>query len=574
MSTERIIHLADLSFIQNSLQGVRSDLKVVHDQVDGVGQELSVTRAELATLWQEFKAFVSADLLAKELHLAETRQVKIRQELDTRFGYYGEVRRLATGILQAADISLVRQDTLTTATEEIMLEAAGYWLAPALVALGAWLNDKPDLAGKALAEAIRRDDEKTSLFFALLCRRAQRPEACRTWLDRYFGQQDPLQLDRQTVVLVDALASGVFGPDVRSHCSLRIEGWVDELSQRVGFIDEQRQQWNDALCSKMPTADHGLRYPHLKQYSPTWPALNDMLNGATLHVVIRDYFRAIFDGPIVPAANLLAAVDQLLNKLVSNFDDEELPLRRDERLCQLIIEAAGDRKVASQRYELECKALDENVSFMQLLTNAAMHPETSHSSRATQRYAVSLSRHWIKDAHQDLTASLRAAVPQQVAIGIDGWQGVTGNGDNEAALSESLAQHVEQRKQQALATVKLGFMHWAALVIGIGFVLFGLPSLNFLFLALGAGCLIWFGTTRYQVAQRHKQIEQDFARLKTESLQALAACLAEVVELRRDFARRDSMAPEVGELLDGISPEQYVLAPHDTTRQVMARPVA
>jgi uncharacterized protein VirK/YbjX len=80
--------------------------------------------------------------------LAETRQVKIRQELDTSYGHYGQVRRIATGILQAADIKIVRQETMQNATEELMLLTPKYWLAPALVALGAWLNDNKDLAQK------------------------------------------------------------------------------------------------------------------------------------------------------------------------------------------------------------------------------------------------------------------------------------------------------------------------------------------------------------------------------------------------------------------------------------------
>jgi len=170
MSTERIIHLADLAFIENSLKTLRSDIGTVSNQVENVGQEVVNTRSELARLEQAFLDFVAADAKAKEVALAETRLVKIRQEIETKFGYYAEVRRHVTGILQAADVSIVRQETVNTATESLMLSAPRYWLAPALVALAAWLADNKPLAEKALAEAIRRDDEKTSLFFALITR--------------------------------------------------------------------------------------------------------------------------------------------------------------------------------------------------------------------------------------------------------------------------------------------------------------------------------------------------------------------------------------------------------------------
>ena len=142
------------------------------------------------------------------------------------------------------------------------------------MALSAWLGDNRDLAQRALAEAIRRDDEKTSLFFALIARRAGRNEVNRTWLDRYFGLQNPYKLNRQTVVMVDALANGVFGVDVTLHCGKRISSWIAELSEQAGFVEAQRVQWGKALLSKAPNKDHAARYPNLQRLCPTWPILN------------------------------------------------------------------------------------------------------------------------------------------------------------------------------------------------------------------------------------------------------------------------------------------------------------
>ncbi|MET0264328.1 MAG: hypothetical protein ABW202_01835 [Duganella sp.] len=570
MSTQRIIHLADLAFIENGIRSIRSDVDVVSQQVESVGQEVTNTRSELAALEQLFRDFLAADAMAKELQLAETRQVKIRQELKTTYGYYDVVRRTATGILQAADISVVRQETMTSATEELMLSAPRYWLAPALVALSAWLNDNQPLANKALSEALRRDDEKTTLFFALITRRASRVAASATWMDRYFGMQDPLKLDRQTVVLVDALASGVFGQEVRNKCTERTQGWIEELSQRAGFIEEQRKQWTAGLRSKTPKLDSAQRYSYLKKYSPTWGELDTTLNSAGLNAVVHDHFKNIFDGEIPPSPNIQAAVDQLLEKLVKNFDDEELPLRREDRLCQLVIDERGNRNAAQNRYQLESAALDEQISFTQLLTNAAMHPETSHASRATQRYATALSKAWIKDAHSDITASTRAAVPLQVGFDIEGWKGQTRNGENEADLAASLGAHIDAAEANALAAVKLGLAHWAAVVIGGLFVLVGLPSLNLLLLGLGAGAVIWFFVAKSKLAKTKEAISAKYATVKQQSLEIVKAAVAEVVEWRRDFARRDAVAADVTAFLDGISAQQFVQPSHDKVRQVMA----
>ncbi|MGJ7528047.1 hypothetical protein [Variovorax sp. GB1P17] len=568
MSSERIIQLADLSMILGSLRSLHGDISTVSGQVESVGQDLSQTRAELSRLEQAFADFVESDLKAKELSLAETRQIKVRQELESTFGYYGVVRRQATGILQASDVQLVRKETLRSATEELMISAPRYWLAPALVALSAWLGDNRDLATRALAEAVRRDDEKTSLFFALIARRAGRMVANRTWLDRYFGLQDPYHLDRQTVVMIDAMANGVFGADVSMYCSKRITAWIDELSQQAGFVEAQRVQWGKGLVSKTPTDDHAGRYSHLQRFSPSWKTINDALNGVAMHQCVLSHFDGIFKGEIKPAASVLTAVDDLLSKLVTRFDDEELPLRRQEELCRFIIEENGDKHAARKRYDLQSSALDEQVDFTQLLTNAAMHPETSHVTRATQRFAIAHSRDWILDAHADVTAKARMAIPTQIDIVIEDWKGTTAQGDNETELLGALQASIAKREADTLAQVKLKALHWAGLVFGVilVFMAFGSGPIPFV---MGAACLTWVFLAYRQLDKARARIKADFATLQEQSAQALRACMAEVVELRRDIAKRDAVSADVTTLLESISPEQHILSSHDTVRRVM-----
>lgn len=569
MSSERIIQVADLSLILGSLRSLQSDIGTVSNQVDNVGHDLSQTRAELSRLEQAFADFVEADLKAKELSLAETRQVKIRQEIENTFGQNAVVRRQATGILQASDIQLVRQETIRGATEELMLSTPRYWLAPALVALAAWLGDNRDLAQRALAEAVRRDDEKTSLFFALISRRAGRSEANRTWLDRYFGLQNPHQLDRQTVVMVDAMANGVFNADTTQLCSKRITAWIEELSQQAGFAEVQRSQWSDALRSKTPHADHADDYPHLSRFSPTWGALGTSLNEASMQSAVLQHFEQVFQGEIKPASSVLVAVDDLLTKLVTRFDDEELPLRRQEELCRLIIEESGDKRAAQSRYDLQSKTLDTQVDFTQLLTNAAMHPETSHVTRATQRFAIAHSRDWILDAHSDVTAKARQRVPQRIELQLEDWSGQTSAGENEAELLASLASHLDQREAEALAGAKLGLKHWGAVAIGAVLVLMSV-SYGMVSLVLGLAALGWAYLGHRTVQKLRIKIREDFARLKTQSAQALRACMAETVELRRDLAQRDGVSANVTALLESISPAQHLLSGHDNVRRVMA----
>lgn len=563
--SERVIHTADLSRIEGSLRSLESDINYVANQVDSVNKEVADTKADLHALVQEFQEFVRKDQLEKNVQLAETRIVKVRQEIEANFGHYGEVRRRVTGILQAVDVSLVKKETIENSTEEHMLAAPRYWLAPCLIALSAWLNNNKELADKAMLEALRRDDEKTSLFFALVTRRGARYKASREWLDRYFGLQDPHNLEREIVILIDGFANGIFGPDARAKCGKQIEAWINELSQKVGFVEEQHAQWKVALESKVKKLSDS-SYSYLKKYSPTWVKLEASLQGAKLHKIIYDYFQEIFSKEITPAKNIAYAVDALLDTLVSKFDDEELPLRKDERLLSLIIQENGDRTVAQNLFDNE-KTLEERVSFTQLLTNFAMHPDVSNASLATQKLSIALSKEWIKHAHDDITAENRASVPIDVDFEIDQWKGTTQDGSNEKELIDSLEDHMEKRKQQAVDQVKLTIKHWAALVGGVlfGFMGFGAP---FLFV-LAIFCFVYFFLGKKNLQKRKDIVIQEFEQLLEFCKQELRASLAEIVDWRNEYKTEDENAVLISNFLESISPEQYSFSSHDTARSIV-----
>ena len=100
----------------------------------------------------------------------------------------------------------------------------------------------------------------------------------------------------------------------------------------------------------------------------------------------------------VSTDSLKVQLDEILNSLVTDFDDEELPLRREEKFEQFIIDFEGDEQRARQNMVIEQTAFDTHKDFTQLLTDAAMKPESSHASASTQKFAIALSKDWITNA--------------------------------------------------------------------------------------------------------------------------------------------------------------------------------
>lgn len=247
--SNRVIAQADLSHIASRLRELGDYIDTTNGNVIAVSGQVESLRDDLEELTQDFHAFVDVQKLSSRAQLAETRLVKLRQE---KYGHYAVIRRTTKGILQANDLAIVRQETIRAAREELMLRAPEYWLAPALVALSAWISDNEEIAQRALKEALRRDEEKTALFFALVCRRAERSASALRWAQHYLVRQDETALDRKAILIVDAYASGLLGRDTEGLLTRQIDTWIARLSEKAGFVEEQERRWkkHSTSCSR------------------------------------------------------------------------------------------------------------------------------------------------------------------------------------------------------------------------------------------------------------------------------------------------------------------------------------
>jgi len=550
-----------LNHIQRNIEVVNSNLEVVHGRVEFVAGEQKLTKDRLERLHSEFADFVAADRKDKARQFAATELVRVQQEIEQNFGHHDVVRRTTTGILQATDVQIIRQNTMHTVTEQLMITTPSYWLAPALVALTAWIKDDRPLAEKASAEAIHRDDNKTSLFFSLVCRRARRTDATTRWLGRYFQMQNPLAIDREVVVMLDGLANGVFRGSALTTCSDIIEQWLAELAEQAGFIDEQIKRWSahlDVMAPKPKDTD----YPTLRQYSPTTPQLLASLCAVRRNQVIYDFFTALFTGELPVSPTIESAVDSLLDSLVTNFDDEELPLRREKRRLELIKLENGDEDAARKRYDAEVETYEAKTSFAALLTSSAIHPEQLGATRATQRYAVSRSRQWILGAHADLVARDRMQTPRQAELAIASWKGTSTDGSNEPALMNDLRQHYNGRIESAVASVKLTPGAWIVLIAGLllgllimfqggGAILFGL--------VLAGAAAAYFYWKYKDLDRAREEARQMLEKEHEQAARVLRASLAELADYRREVAVEDSRSEAVTHLLESLSSPQFVL---------------
>lgn len=567
MSNQQVISYADLSIINSALRSISSDMSGVHSELGTLNFKQDQLESELVKLADAFADFVEADLKHKALQLAETRQGNLKQDLQIKFGYYAEVRRMATGILQGVDTGVVSDDTLKFTTEEVMIKAPGYWLAPALLALAAWVRSDKSTTEKALNEALKRDDYKTTLFFMLVMRRLTRNDASLKWLERYFMHQNPHNLDREFIIILEAVTTGVFPPASRQLMMTNVKNWLDQLTQGDTFINEQKSQWLKFFEAMGPLSDG--KYPLLEKFSPNWNALENSLKEAKTHDVLNSHFKSIISSSADFSKGVKVQLDEILSLLVTNFDDEELPLQEQVRFNQLIIQMDGDKAAAQAVMDAEKHIFDEQVDFLQLLTNASFNPELSGATKVTQALAVSISQPWIVEAHDTFTAQSRNKIPQTVELAIDDFKTSTKDGSDENELvnkQDAFYQNVLDTELGKLSFPFAGVII-GALVCLLGFWAFSLHVIaGIVGLGIG-GVLIWNAINNHNKAK--KQITENVEERKRKAKEVLRGCIAETVDYRKEHTSEDSNAEKLRHLLTSITPEDFSSVSKETARNII-----
>ena len=575
MEDERIISQADLSQISNSLGALHDDLRYIDNHVNSVKNNVGNVYSKFDAFIGEFREYALKQEKEQQKQKAEIRLVKIRQELEQKYGHYKDVRNKAKGIIQADDIGIVRKETISNLSEEVMIATPGYWLAPCLVALSAWINDQPELAEKALREGIKRNDEKTSLFFALICRRANRKKACLKWIRRYLEVQDEEHLNRETIIVLDAYSSGVLGVDSEGIISKQMDKWLAHLEEKAGFTERQIKQWSDAINLKRRPVDTS-SYTYLKNYSPTWGQMQEALDDAALHSEMLAYFDSIF-GKDVKSTAIKEQLDEILNNLVNDYDEEEAPLRKQERVEQLTLDCDGDLERVRKKMQIEQTAFEQSKNFTQLLTDAAMKPESSHVAVSTQKFALALSKEWILSAYNDIVAKNRMNVPNEIELNLFHFSAATVDGQNEDEVLDRFNSELDFERAKALSRNNLSSYDRASLYGGIAIFFIGIFMLaggkNAITLGLiaaiaGIILMVNFFAKERKVEEKKKCVEGQYIDRRTKGCQIIRAVLAEVVDYRNELEKWDAESQKVVDYLERLTPSEYVCKTKDSGRRI------
>lgn len=555
--------------LESVIGGVSQQIDLVGSGLNSVHTKQLETQNDLVQFRADFEKFRLEAQQNANLQQAETRVGALQDTIGRKFGHHEEVRRSATGMLQAFDVGLVSEETVTSISEQLMIKNPHYWLAPALVALAAWSADDRSLCERAVAEAHQRSPEKSSLFFALITRRQGRYATSVRWIRHYLNALDPSGLGRDFATVLEAVSQGAFTAAGRDIVQETLTVWRERLLDDDAAIQAQVDRWQHEIASYAPGTAQD-RYPNLVAVSPQWDALDGAASGAGVHERLISRYDALLNAEIRPSERLEDAVDDILDTLVREYDVEELPDRKDLAYWQAIIDHHGDRDAAKLSGTLAQAALDETLDYLTIQTTSALEPQNIGVSTATQRVAVGACTDWFSAAHRNYTLGYRSALPSDVQAHFGGTHTVAASSFQLpdwqssfnrplAELETSLAQHWDSHVGPWVDSLRYDWKRALILptVVAVGIlVLIGLLGSFLVSFIIGA---IVFAIWSLRVRSRHLkskqlvvQAEEVLRGAKQESLHKLRSARAELDDWQREYQRKDGHVEQARQLIDAF----------------------
>ena len=523
--------------LKNSISSLESQTMTINNTVETMNGKVDQLQEELKSLTEEFNKMVEDQRKTANLQRAISELIRVRQEIDQKYGNYTVIRQTMIGILQATDSALVKKNTISTVSEELMISTPDYWLAPCLVAVAAWISNNKELAERAIKESMRRDEEKTALAMALICRRNGRVQTGYEWLSIYFANQSAINFTEDSFTYIDAYVNGVFGPDERHTCQGYVAKWIDEVrGNKSNFEASQVEIWKE-YCSRY-SKDPDSEYPDLVSSVPEYGRISAAVGRIKGMPDIKNDFRGMQEA-FVDQNALKQAVDAELVRLIGNYDVAELDIRKEEEYLSLVKYFKGDEDLAREEMEArEAKRLRHKLDFIeQMSSEITSGKETTPSKKKT---AITFLSTYINKGANQYIAEPKAEFPSEVTVKIDSWSGTSKDGTEYQQLSSEYERDMNKAKEDAIhfATntkprlLLIASIVFAALAAGVGVYNYQMDPANWItipaiLLLVAVACFLYRFKAKNDIQKSIEKINIEYENRTREGKEKMQRILSQ-----------------------------------------------
>lgn len=554
MSNEAVVlSEANLDILEDNLSTLANNLGNLSSNMSQVDNKVNTVTNTVKTLEEEIKNFMFEIRESTIVSNAKQTILMSQSELEKKYGHYDNIRREVNGLLESTDLNAIKKSTIEALSEKTLLSTPTYWLSPALVALCAWFTNNKDLANRAINEALKRDDEKTSLLFCLLHLRAGRNNTALLWLKRYINKQDPSKIENLFTVVLDAISSGVFGPDAKTFVIEKIEGWFKLLNNNEEIKNVQKERWKEKFES-LTIQNKELLFPYLEKYTSTSVDIKDSFDKVTSRRNVYDYLYNIANENNTNV-DMNKRIDKIINMLVFNYEKEELELRKEIERNKLIISMDGNLTKANERFKSSSLAFQEKTDIYTLLNNIIL--SNVEVLPETKKLALALSKNVIFDAYNEFANnSNKTNINNEIKI--ESWVGNTTDGRNELELKKSLSNYINNKNKHYINSEKfINFKMMIAIIICIlaCFLLSSYPQFIILFIGLTiAFCA-------YEIYSTYRRRNKKIGRVEKEKKDAyiiLENVIAEIVDYNYIIKEANDINNEINVFINNLDYRNYL----------------
>lgn len=557
--------------LENGINAVHEALDIVSRQVEyvdarvgSVETNLGATRSELQELRRILDGYIMESERTAKLQRAETRAGNLKAQLQAEFGHYSHVRKASVGTLQALDVGNISLETVSQISEELMLQTPKYWLAPALVALAAWARDEEETCRISVGEAFKRDESKTSLFFAIVLQRQNRIGEAYRWLETYLRLCNSKALTRDFAVVFEATSQGVFGPQAAKLVYDYLARWQKELRSDYLLVKAQVAEWSGKISANKQTLIEN-DVSALKELSPDFARIKANIEAASALSPTQTEYSGVKSAEVDKGA-ILDRLDDLLELLVTGYDEDELPLRRELAQNQAIIDANGDSDEAEEQFKRADGSLAETFDAVTFLTKIAVNPRDLGVSVPAQRIAVATGIEDFKRGAADFCADYRSNYIDETKLVLGAEHSsftsavrftefVTSTAEDEAQCLARLEQHWNTLFQPSFEELRFRPSQLARTVV-VGLVLTMLafiigPGLGAIAAALTVGWSFWkFKALDRASAAKMEQLELTRGQAVQASREKILDARAEFTDLKYEYQDFDAEERHLRDLLE------------------------
>ena len=400
------ISSANLDIIEKNLGSVANELSGVISNVNSVNSQVNKVEEQVETLNNGIKNLVKE--IRETTTITDARQSIMYndKQIEKKYGYHDQVRRTTESLLEAIESSSISSKALVKLKQSLLMNNPNYWLSNALATLISWILDDKEETEKELNNALRKDSEKTSIFFSLINLKLERKQTAINWLINYLDKLDPSNLNGEFVTVLDLVSNGIYGTEGKQIIIDKINNWMAILNTKK-VAEAETNKWIDFIKENKESIP---KFQYLNRYCPDIEVLKNNLNVTSSYKKVLNYLK---DSTTETSKD--KDINNIINNLIYEYEKEEQVFQSDNLRNRLIIECNGDREKANKLYEKEKLIYEDRVNLISLLSNIVIYKEEYKISNSTQAFALSLIKNYILKAYEEINSN-RVKTPINIKI--------------------------------------------------------------------------------------------------------------------------------------------------------------